>query len=88
MATLKQRRETIKRELIEKHGGKCCECGYKKSLSALCFHHRKPKSKKFDVSGTNLTKINRKDVDAEAAKCDLYCLNCHAEKHDKEGWVC
>lgn len=82
----KERRERVKRELVESRGGKCIKCGYKKSLSALCFHHRNPEEKEFNISGKNLLR-SRKKVEAEFFKTDVYCLNCHAELHDTEGWV-
>ena len=85
--TNRERRNRIKQELLLKRGGKCIKCGYSKSPSALCFHHRNPKTKKFNVSGTNLTRIARKKVEAEVRNCVVYCLNCHAEAHDEEGWV-
>lgn len=84
---MKQRRERIKGELLERRGGACKTCGYKKSHSALCFHHKFDEKKEFNISGTNLTRIARRRLDAEADKCDVYCLNCHAELHDKEGWI-
>jgi len=83
----KERRERIKRELIDRRGGKCCACGYSKSFSALCFHHRDPEEKGFNISGMRLTKISRAKLEEEVDKCDVYCLNCHSELHDKEGWV-
>ena len=85
--SLKERRERIKRELLATRGGKCCACGYSKAISALCFHHRKPEEKEFSISGVRLTRFARTKLDAEAAKCDIYCQNCHAELHDREGWV-
>ena len=83
----KQRRERIKGELLTRRGGKCYVCGYSKSQSALCFHHRDPNEKAFNISGTNLTRFRRAIVDAEVDKTDIYCFNCHAELHDREGWV-
>jgi 5-methylcytosine-specific restriction endonuclease McrA len=85
--TLKQRRARIKGELLKSKGGKCSSCGYKKSYSALCFHHIDPASKSFNISGTRLTRVARAKLEAEVDKCDVYCLNCHAELHDEEGWV-
>ncbi len=85
--THKARRERIKRALLLRRGGKCLACGYDKSVSALCFHHRKPKNKTFNISGMRLIKTSRKQLEAEADKCDIYCLNCHSELHDREGWV-
>ena len=83
----KARRDRIKRELIAARGGKCVACGYATTPSALCFHHRDPAEKAFNLSGANLTRIRRSRLVAESEKCDVYCLNCHAELHDKEGWV-
>lgn len=83
----KERRNRIKQELLVHRGGKCKECEYSKTPSALCFHHRNPEEKEFNISGTRLTKISREKLEAEVDKCDVYCLNCHAELHDKEGWV-
>jgi len=85
--TQAQRRNRIKRELIIRRGGKCKACGYDKSHSALCFHHIEPQQKGFNISGIRLTSISRTLLEAEADKCDVYCLNCHSELHDKEGWV-
>ena len=85
--SLKERRGRIKRELLASRGGKCSVCGYTKSISALCFHHQSPEEKEFSISGVRLTRIARAKLDAEAAKCDIYCQNCHTELHDREGWV-
>jgi 5-methylcytosine-specific restriction endonuclease McrA len=83
----KQRRERIKRELLRRRGGKCADCGYVKTTSALCFHHPEPKEKMFNISGIRLTQVSRKELEAEVDKCIVLCLNCHAERHDTEGWV-
>jgi len=85
--TNKQRRERIKLELLKRRGGKCIACGYSRSASALCFHHRNPDEKEINISGTRLTAISRKRLEEEVDKCDVYCLNCHTELHDREGWV-
>jgi hypothetical protein len=83
----KQRRERIKLELLALRGGKCTACGYSKAASALCFHHRNPDEKEINISGMRLISIPRKKLEEEVNKCDVYCLNCHAELHDREGWV-
>jgi len=85
--THKERRARIKRELLERRGGECSSCGYGTSTSALCFHHIDPASKSFNISGTRLTRMARAKLEEEVDKCDVYCLNCHAELHDSEGWV-
>lgn len=85
--THKERRARIKCELLERRGGKCSSCGYKKTNSALCFHHVDPSTKSFNISGMNLLKIARAKLEKEVDKCIVLCNNCHAELHDREGWV-
>ena len=74
----KRRRKAV---LIKMRGGCCKKCGYNKSITALSFHHRNPKIKKFDISNGNLM-LDWDGVIAEAKKCDILCLNCHAELHN------
>ena len=63
------------------HG--CCVCNYKKTHSALCFHHKDPRQKSFELSKTPKS---WKRTRREMAKCDVMCLNCHAELHESEGY--
>ena len=60
--------------------GGCSICRYKKSLSALHFHHMN--SKKLPLS--KMHGYSRKSVKEEMRKCILVCANCHSEIHDKE----
>ena len=83
----KARQLRIKTEVLKNRCGECKICGYKKSYSALCFHHKNPELKCFNMSGNNLIKFPRVILEVEADKCDIYCLNCHAELHNQEGWV-
>jgi len=55
----------------------CDKCGYNKSASALDFHHRDPTTKVLNVSGTHYAWSR---VEAEIAKCDILCANCHREE--------
>lgn len=80
--TLLDARRAIKKTLVELLGGKCIACGYARCVDALSFHHRDPKQKDFELS----RKPSRRGVvtaalRAEARKCELLCLNCHAERH-------
>lgn len=70
----------VKAILVKEAGGKCFVCGYSKSLRALQFHHRDPKTKEFGLSGGSIG-IDRQRQ--EAKKCDLLCANCHAEIEEK-----
>lgn len=64
------------RDLKVKTG--CKYCGYKKYFGALSFDHRDPKKKKFDLSNCHKHR-EWKEIKAEIKKCDVVCLNCHAE---------
>ena len=72
-------RRIRKEKLVKMLGGKCVKCGYKKSLVALSFHHLDPKTKLFDLSHNGNLLHSWDEVVREAKKCELLCLNCHAE---------
>ena len=81
-----ERRNYLKRRLVENKGGKCEVCGYDKSIRALEFHHPDPKEKKINISAELFQKkfpneklFNR--LKKETKKCVLVCRNCHAEIH-------
>lgn len=71
---------------IKAMGGECVECGYNKCKGALQFHHLR--DKKYNI--VDLTRMrgvdNKKLLDEELEKCVLLCANCHAEKHEAEGF--
>lgn len=69
--------------LIEKSGGKCIQCGYCKCSRSLCYHHREPETKLFGLALNNLWSKTMEEIELEWAKCDLLCLNCHAEIEDE-----
>lgn len=71
----KRKREAAIRWL----GGKCSRCGYDKCIGALHFHHRDPAKK--DPTWKSLRFKALEKIEAEIAKCDLLCANCHAEEH-------
>ena len=67
-----------KQKLIDEKGGGCARCGYTK-LHALSFHHIEPSKKSFQLDIRHLTNRSWKVIKQEAEKCELLCLNCHAE---------
>lgn len=75
----KTERHKRKEALVKMLGGKCSRCGYKKSSSALSFHHVDPKTKNFDISHNGKLLGDWDILVAEANKCILLCLNCHSE---------
>lgn len=64
-------------------GGKCEKCGYNKCERALTFHHRDPSTKLFGLSLNNLWAHTDEEILLELGKCDLLCMNCHAEVEDE-----
>lgn len=76
-------RRRRKQILVKMLGGRCKKCGYNKSIKALSFHHIHPEDKEFDISNGNMLK-DWKLVLEEVKKCELLCLNCHTELHDKK----
>jgi hypothetical protein len=42
------------------------------------FDHRDPLTKLFNLTGSRAMLIGREGLDAEVAKCEIVCANCHA----------
>ena len=76
-----QRGHERKIELIKLSGGVCKKCGYKKNNAALSFHHLDPSTKKFGLDIRACSNRKWSVLLEEVAKCELLCLNCHAETH-------
>lgn len=70
-----------KKQLIELAGGECCDCGYKKNISALEFHHLNPEEKSFGIDLRKCSNLNWDRLVEEVNKCVLICSNCHRERH-------
>ena len=69
-------------ELVKIYGNECSICGYKKNLAALSFHHIDPTAKKFGIDLRQCSNRKWTTLLEEVAKCQLVCLNCHAEIHN------
>jgi len=77
-----ERGREYKSKCVEYKGGCCEKCGYKKSNSALEFHHVDPSQKDFGIGGQRRTKFD--DITKlELDKCLLLCANCHREEHER-----
>jgi 5-methylcytosine-specific restriction endonuclease McrA len=70
--------------LVQRLGGKCSVCGYKKNSSALTFHHTIPKDKAFALDLRSLSNRKQIMIDNEINKCILVCHNCHSEIHNPQ----
>lgn len=68
--------------LIEMSGGVCQRCPYNRSRRALTFHHRDPNTKCFGLSLNHLWSKTWEAIVEEWKKCDMLCMNCHAEVED------
>ena len=80
---IKARRQARKQAAIDYKGGQCLQCGYKRCRAALAFHHRNPAEKEFQIATMFAWSWAR--ILQELDKCDLLCMNCHAERHFDEG---
>jgi hypothetical protein len=74
-------RRRMKRKAVAYLGGKCIRCGYDKCIRALSFHHRNPQEKLFGIAEPHTKKWSV--IQIELDKCDLLCLNCHAEEEQR-----
>jgi hypothetical protein len=73
-----------KKKLIELAGGECCDCGYKKNISALEFHHLNPEEKSFGIDLRKCSNLQWNKLVEEVKKCVLICANCHRERHNPD----
>lgn len=77
-----QRGRERRQFLIQQKNGRCDLCGYNRNQAALAFHHLEPATKSFPIDLRNCSNTSMKMLLIEAEKCQLLCLNCHAEIHN------
>lgn len=70
----------VKQAVIDGKNKPCKACGIQFASPAMCYHHRNPAEKSFQVAGSYAV-AGLPRVLEEIAKCDVYCLNCHAILH-------
>ena len=74
-----RKKTALNRVLAEKAARGCLRCG-ERDPRCLDFHHRDHTSKVAEVS--RLIGHKPATLDAEIAKCDVICANCHRKEHD------
>lgn len=79
-----QRGRQRRQLLIQRKGGGCELCGYRRNGAALAFHHPDPSVKSFGIDLRKCSNTSWEALAAEAQKCLLLCLNCHAEIHNPD----
>ena len=60
----------------------CARCGYNEHPAALHFDHRDHTQKAFNISQD--PKRSWESIEAEIAKCDVLCANCHSVRTHEE----
>ena len=81
-AAQQRRGHERKSRLVKMKGGGCEICRYDKNSSALCFHHLVPSTKSFQIDIRRCSNASWDRLVKEVHKCQLLCLNCHAEVHN------
>jgi hypothetical protein len=67
-----------------KKRSKCSKCPIDNYV-VLDFHHRDPKMKEISACDMVTNKYSIARIDAELAKCDIVCANCHRIIHYELG---
>ncbi len=58
----------------------CLDCGGIFPPHVMDFDHRDPKTKSFNVTSSRAMLMVRSRLEAEIAKCDTICANCHRSR--------
>lgn len=76
----RQKRRDKLNQIKQERG--CARCGYNEHPAALHFDHRDHTQKSFNISQD--PKRSWETIEAEIAKCDVLCANCHAVRTHEE----
>lgn len=58
----------------------CMDCGGRFKPWQMDYDHRDGEHKTFDVSAMIGKQYKKEQIQAEIAKCDLVCANCHRDR--------
>lgn len=70
-----------KLRFLSESGTQCSQCGYRKNLAALAWHHIDPRQKSFALDMRCMSNRSELEIRHETMKCIVLCTNCHAEVH-------
>ena len=73
----------MRRQLMEHIDQVCCKTCAITDMRMLCFHHRIPSQKSFNIKWGFTHSYSLDSLKNEAAKCDVLCHNCHTLLHYK-----
>lgn len=76
------RKEEIRELILSHKQANPCPCGEADPV-VLQFHHRDPAEKEITIAFTVRNKWTLDRVQAEIAKCDVLCANCHLRLHHR-----
>lgn len=82
--TVNHRRVAALAHVEQRKAAPCADCGQTFHPKAMHFHHRDPAEKTAAVSQLISRGASTTELDAEIAKCELLCANCHAIRHAEE----
>ena len=74
---VRRRQEATTAFLRELRDVPCHDCGGRFAPHQMDFDHRDPREKSFNLCSGRAALKNRDQILAEAAKCDVVCVNCH-----------
>jgi hypothetical protein len=70
----RSQRIRIKAELVDSRGGRCVDCGYARTVSALEFHHRDATSKDFALGASSEASNAPEQRPINAISCALTAI--------------
>ena len=71
------RRRELKAFVDKLKEGPCEDCGKRFPIVCMDFDHRPGETKYANVSNMVVKYASKRKLEAELAKCDLVCANCH-----------
>ena len=81
-ASRQRNAQWVERIAVIKLAAGCVDCGYAAYAEALDFDHRPGEIKLFTIGSQRLAWHR---IEAEMAKCDVVCANCHRHRTKVRG---